>query len=106
MPGDLATDEEGAGEVGGDDPVPVGQADVEQWLSALQTGVVDEDFDRPDLGFDTVDTGADLALVGDVEGAGRDDVLDPGRRGRRCAPCPARPTASPGPAGAPPRPGS
>jgi gluconate 5-dehydrogenase len=30
MPGDLASDQEGTGQVGGENPVPVGQPDVQQ----------------------------------------------------------------------------
>ena len=75
MAGHVASDEEGAGEVGGDDAVPVGEADIQQRLSVLRTGVVDEDLDRPDFGFDGGDAGPDLVLVGDVERAGRDSVI-------------------------------
>ncbi len=49
-------------------PVPVVQAHLEQRLPMLQTGVVDQDLDRADTGFDGIDTLPHLVLIGDVKG--------------------------------------
>ena len=82
IPGDLPPDQEGAGQIRGQHAVPVVQADVEQRLPVLQPGVVHQDLDRADSGFDGCDSVLHLVGIGDVERDGVRPCL--AELGRQC----------------------
>ena len=60
-------EEVGRGEVGRDDLVPFIFRKVDEWMAALDAGVVHEDVDRADLPRDRRDAFVHRAGIGDVE---------------------------------------
>ena len=102
--------QEGAGEVGLDHAVPLGDVERVRRLADVDAGVVDEDVDAAELAGDALDHGGDRGLVGDVGGhgdrlgAGLLELRDGGGRfrfvaadDRDRAPASASPRAMPSP---------
>ena len=67
LAGDRLRDEEGSGDVHGQEPVPGVAREVDECRPVLDAGVVDEDLDRTDATFELVDGLVNLVAVGDVE---------------------------------------
>jgi len=65
-------DVEEAGQVGGDDGIPLALFHLREELVAGDTGVVHQDVDRADFGGDLLDGRLALLIVGDVEAVQRD----------------------------------
>ncbi len=62
--------EEGGGEIGIEDGVPVGALHAHDELVARDAGIVDEDVDLAEAGDRRFDGGLHLVFVGDVHGEG------------------------------------
>jgi hypothetical protein len=69
---------------------PVRVARTLERRAALHAGVVDEDFDRPELGLDRGDLRVDLGALRDIECAGVDREPFVGELPRGCASASAR----------------